>query len=115
MIEFTANARLFSAGRDIFWHKRAYLTDAHIDELIFLLVFALECGFFLPCSGVSLKLSLLPFPLFVAIFVLKRIAVTHSLCITRFLQGNTCKEYMQKQMTEFLYFCALKCSKNLHV
>ena len=45
MIEFTANARLFSAGRDIFWHKRACLTDAHIDELIFLLVFALECGF----------------------------------------------------------------------
>ena len=46
MIEFTANARLFLAGRDIFWHKRACLTDAHIDELIFLLVFALECGFF---------------------------------------------------------------------
>ena len=46
MIEYTANARLFLAGRDIFWHKRACLTDAHIDELIFPLDFALECGLF---------------------------------------------------------------------
>ena len=40
MIEFTttipADVRLFSAGRDIYWHKRACLTDALIDERIFL-------------------------------------------------------------------------------
>ena len=83
MIEFTADARLFSAGRDIYWHKRASLTDADIDELIFLQgnyhlnkSFCALWFFFVPCSGVSLTLSLLPFPLFVAIFVLKRFAVT---------------------------------------
>ena len=43
MIEFTltilssaADERLFSAERDIYWHKRACLTDTNIDELIFM-------------------------------------------------------------------------------
>ena len=102
MIEFTltilssaADERLFSAERDIYWHKRACLTEAHINELTFLQGnhhLALECCCFLYHALASLSqfhyCFFLYFSRLIFILVLNRFAVTNSLSITRFMQGK---------------------------
>ena len=130
MIEFTltilssaADERLFSAERDIYWHKRACLTEAHINELTFLQGnhhLALECCCFLYHALASLSqfhyCFFLYFSRLIFILVLNRFAVTNSLSITRFMQGKA--RIHAKRNDNFQILArkkgALKCSKNLH-